>query len=103
MTFPPDHATAALVIALTQTLKLTFDALADMYERKDGPWVDELRNATLNTLITDTQPSSKTLPAAEVARVGLLFDKFRCELEPRDDTAFGEAPRPQQSFSHPAA
>lgn len=41
------HALAA-VAALSGSLKITLDALADMYERRDGPWYDELVEAALN-------------------------------------------------------
>lgn len=41
------HALAA-VAALNGTLKITLDALADMYGRRDGPWFDELVEAALN-------------------------------------------------------
>lgn len=60
------NETPALVATLVQSLRLTFGALAEMYEHRDGPWVDELRE------------SIATLPERE--HVEALFDEFRRDL-----------------------
>lgn len=67
-----DHV--AFAGLLLQTLKITFDALADMYERKDGPWVDELREAVVD--------SSAAPTAAEAQRIIAVLNEFRRELAP---------------------
>ena len=75
MALPPlnvDHAAFAGLLA--ESLRITFDALAYMYERKDGPWVDELRQAAVNG---DAETRE------EARQVLALFDGFRKELEPR--------------------
>lgn len=66
----------ALFSVLTQSLRLTFAALADMYDGKDGPWVDELRDAAFEAV----RHADKTVAIAEFRNVDLVFTELRGHL-----------------------
>ncbi len=74
-----DFHAAAVIDALRGSLDLTLDALADMYDRNDGPWLDELLRNVLNGAA-----SGDGAGKAEVRQaVELFFFDFRRRLKPR--------------------
>lgn len=58
------------------SLKVTLDALADMYYGRDGPWVDELLRASLNELRCSQCGSDASRALHE------FFKEFRAGLHP---------------------
>lgn len=77
MTFVlPTSETVIVAGVLLSTLKLTFDALAELYGRKDGPWVDELKQAALHSAGAQSSRGRD--------EVEHLFAEFREQLRPGD-------------------
>lgn len=66
----------ALILALHHSLRLTFVALADMYDGRDGPWVDELKDAAVRA-VADANTHA-TMP--ELQKVADLFGDMRSGL-----------------------
>lgn len=65
---------------MARTLLSTLGALSEMYDRKDGAWVDELRNEAATALLPDGQ--TPDFAPAELEEVRALLDDFRVGLAP---------------------
>jgi hypothetical protein len=61
-------------LALAHTLKFTLDALADMYDGQNGPWLDELEAEAMSLL------SEEDANERDVIAVKQFFDDFRNQL-----------------------
>lgn len=61
--------------AIVATLLCSLDALADFYDRKRGPWIDELEDAVLE--------SHPLLSGSAIEALHAIFDDFRSSLYPR--------------------
>jgi hypothetical protein len=61
-------------LTLAHTLKFTLDALADMYDGRNGPWLDELEAEAMSFL------NEEDANERDVRAVKQFFDDFRNQL-----------------------